>query len=287
MADLTRRFNKDNQTLLLDSSLFKDHLLKDLSEKVPRQLGVFPAVRNNRIDFYYRGGKLFEFKNGKFKTHYKYASVIDGAVKDYLDQENLRKHKLISSFKEGYKRIKENCSRYSGVEAEGASELYGKHSYLLSKENVVVLDIEVQFSGKGSRIDLLVYNKKERKLRFYELKHFSNKELWSVSGSKPKVTEQIKKYKDIIDKDKMQGSILNAYKSYVNIINDLFKLEKPLPSPSEVDDHVALLWFGYDSNQTEKAQELLFDDNSLEGIPHYAIGNINKCNMNNLWKGTK
>lgn len=47
----------------------------------PKKRYVFPAVRDNSIDFYYGGGRLFHFQpangtRGEFTTHAKYASVM-------------------------------------------------------------------------------------------------------------------------------------------------------------------------------------------------------------------
>ncbi len=50
---------------------------------------VFLAIRNNRIDLYHKGGRLFCFDKNGFKTHLKYASVITTSGKAYLTEAEL------------------------------------------------------------------------------------------------------------------------------------------------------------------------------------------------------
>jgi hypothetical protein len=183
---------------LRKSDLWTKHLNTDcLNEKV------FLAIRDNVIDFYHKGGKLFGFDKNGFKTHKKYASVIEWK-NDYLEEKELPTLKIIPDFKSGYNRIKENCSNYSGVESIGVSDIYHKYSYL-SKSNIIVLDIEVSFEsidkpGKQDRIDILLFNKEIRTLQFVEVKHFSNQEIWSTTT--PAVIDQIKRYERQIEHKK-------------------------------------------------------------------------------------
>ena len=141
------------------------------------------AVRDNREDFYYQGGKLFGYDYNGFKTHVKYAAVINSDKSDYLTEGQLKGYDLISDFEAGYKRIKENCKNYSGVEASGVACVYSSNSYLLSKD-IVVLDLEVSFDAiednhKQDRIDILLFDKISKTLQFVEAKHYSNSEIWS------------------------------------------------------------------------------------------------------------
>lgn len=269
-----RKFKKISE--IINAPLFKDRLKDDvLSGKV------FPAFRKSYMDFYHMGGRLFNYKNGVFRTHYKYASVLT-STGDYVSEADLKDIQKVDNFRDGYEQIKGNCAKYSGVEDKGISDIYHKHSYANSKQNVVVLDIEASF-GKN-RIDLLLFNKTERKLRFYEAKHFTNSELWSKAGSKPKVVKQILKYKKEINDPK--NEILTAYSKYVGLANDLFGLN--LDKPVEIDHEVALLLFGFDANQRDgRLKDLLLGDGSLEGLKYYAIGEPSKItNLQNAWNLT-
>jgi len=271
--------------------LFNELLNKDILNGV-----VFPAIRNGVIDFYYKGGRLFSYdcKKNVFLTHTKYASVYD-TDKKYISENELTSLEHIKKFgtTEAYERIKENCSLFSGDEASGVSEVYSKYSILNknNKSDICVLDIEISFekenesmdngsSNKGQdRIDLLVYNKKEGKLRFYEAKHFTNGELWSSKGT-PKVIKQLERYnKQLRNKD-----ILNVYQGYIKTLNNLFKFDTKISEPTELDVNVVLLVFGFDRNQLDgKLRPFLYGDKGYKDIPHYYVGNIKTVNMKSLW----
>ena len=227
---------------LIASSLWSNKIKPDCVNG-----NVFCAIRDNRIDMYHNGGKLFGYDSSGFKTHLKYASVITTNGKDYLSESELSSYRLASNFEESYERIKENCSNYSRIEASGISDLYRKNSYL-SSSSVIVLDIEVSFESlneenKQDRIDILLLNKKLKTLQFVEAKHFSNKEIWSETV--PKVISQIKRYESQLEQRK--SDILSEYAEYVKDINAIFGIS--LPVPSDIDDKVTLLIFGFDNDQ--------------------------------------
>jgi len=138
-----RNLDKDIIKKLQETDLWKNHLKSDCEKENP---DVFFAIRNNEIGFYHKGGRLFGYDKNGFKTHFKYASVMENTDKNYLTETELSQTKLISKFSENYKRIKENCALYSGDETKGVSEIYHKNSYLNSNANIVVLDIEVSFN---------------------------------------------------------------------------------------------------------------------------------------------
>lgn len=277
-----RRFNENLIKQLLEEDLYQQRLAKDVEKG-----NVFPAIRKNSIGFYYCGGNLFSF-NGKFQTHLKYASVLN-YDKNYITEPDLHIVKPIATFAEGYDRIKENCSLYSGVETASVANIYSKNSYVCSPKDTVVLDIEISFGSEDedrnqNRIDMLLYNKIEKRLRFYEAKHFTNKEIWSQVGKKPKVVKQIERYNRQIQKD--QDHILQGYKDYVDIVNELFNLN--MSTPTAMDSEVVLLIFGFDRDQLQgRFKTLLKDDHSLDGIQHYAIGDESKIELGNVWRRFK
>ena len=243
---------------------------------------VFLAIRDNRIDLYHKGGKLFTYDRNGYKTHLKYASVISSNEKNYLTESELLDYKLASDFESNYPRIKENCSNYSGIEALGVSDLYHKHSYL-SGSNVVVLDVEISFESLNEennqdRIDILLFNKESKTLQFVEAKHFSNNDIWSRTT--PKVISQIKRYESQLLKRKKE--ILAEYIDYIKIINRIFGMA--LPDPLEVDNNVTLLIFGFDNDQKNgRLKKLILQNNEYTGLKNYSIGNIKKVVTGNLW----
>jgi hypothetical protein len=252
--NMKRRLEKIIKDKLMTSSLWSNKIDQDCKNQ-----NVFLAIRDNRIDFYHKGGKLFTYDSSGFKTHLKYASVITSTGKDYLTESELSGYKLASDFESNYQRIKENCSNYSGIEASGISDLYHKHSYL-SDSIVVVLDIEISFESlneenKQDRIDILLLNKNTKTLQFVEAKHFSNKEIWSRST--PKVITQLKRYESQIAKRKLE--IRLEYTEYVRIVNGIF--DTSLPEPEDIEDKVTLLIFGFDDDQKKGRLKKLITTN--------------------------
>lgn len=260
----------------------KSNLWVNCLEDDCKKQNIFLAIRNNSIGIYHKGGRLFGFDKNVFKTHLKYASVIDNSDKDYLTEIELSKKNLISDFTNNYQGIKENCNLYSGIEAKGVSEIYHKYSYL-SNVRIVVLDIEISFevseksSGKTQdRIDILLYDLDNKILKFVEAKHYSNKEIWSRTC--PKVIEQIEKYETQIERNKKE--ILIAYKNYINVINEIFKLK--LPIPEKVEDKVTLLIFGFDDDQKKgRLKKLILKNSAYKGFHLYC--KQDNINPTKLW----
>lgn len=277
-----RELDEKITSKLKDSKLFNDKLLPDIENG-----SVYPAIRNNRVDFYHEGGKLFGY-DGKFKTHFKYASAII-SENDYLTEEELGQAKVIKDFSQGYERIKKNCALYAGIESKGVSRVYRKYHHFASDSDIVVLDIEVSLESinekkSQERIDVLLFNKKTQELRFYEAKHFTNSELWARKKQDPKVRGQIKGYEKLILEEKSE--IVSQYSKYVGILKDLFGCK--LPEPENLDDKVALLMFGFDRDQLSgKIRESLLGDGSLDDIKYYFKGDISSVVIDNLWKSTK
>ena len=115
---MKRRLEKEIEGEYVTNKLWSDKIQKDCISQ-----NVFLAIRDNRIDLYRKGGKIFSYGSSGFKTHLKYASVITANGKDYLTESELSSHKLASNFETNYQRIKENCSNYAGIEASGVSDL--------------------------------------------------------------------------------------------------------------------------------------------------------------------
>lgn len=113
---MKRRLDITIENNLLKNSMWINKLKADcINQKV------FFAIRENRIDLYHKGGRLFCFEKNEFKTHIKYASVITNDLlddKDYLTESQLTNYQLAIDFETNYGRIKENCANYSGVEAK-------------------------------------------------------------------------------------------------------------------------------------------------------------------------
>jgi len=300
-----REFSPMAIEALKEEPLFRDHLLADIVEGKPRgrqkkHSFVFPAVRNGRIDFYWGGGKLFSYKQSSgFTTHHKYASVLVRNKKDdYVPETSLQKSevRLIKDFSEGYERIKENCERYSRLEALGVSSLYERFSCARNEaSSVVVLDIEASFakdeiqeqdwdeSHGQDRIDIVSLDMESKMIRFIEAKHYSNHDsLRAEYPREPKVVAQIEKYKaQIVAKE---AEILEAYQNHVQVINALFS--KKIPKPLKVDTEPILLIFGFDKEQRDWYLKPIIENPLKDkGLRVYSIGDIKKSDLSVVHRG--
>jgi len=288
-----RKLSEDIIEKLSKEKLYSVYLLPDIKKGE-----VFPAIRKNKITFYYKGGCLFSYDRYGFKTNIKFASVStlinEGEEETYIKESDLKKVKTIENFADKYERIKENCFRYSGVEAVGVSEICERYSPVKANNKIVVLDVEVSFASlvseskkkKQDRIDLLILDKRKNILKFYEAKHYSNSEIWSKKGACPKVVKQISKYNKQVEKRKQE--IISTYNGYVTIVRDLFGVDLCSNEIMDIDPNVNLLIFGFDGDQLRgRFDELIKKDKSLKGIYVYPIGKVSSLKNDNLWRCPK
>ena len=281
-------FNRHVGNDLIDALKKQDLWEKKLRDDCKKG-DIFLAIRKDRISFYHKGGRLFEFDGKSFKTHVKYTLVIDAenedAQKNYVYEDQLGKIPLIRNFVDGYDGVKKNCELYSGIEARGVSHLY-QDSPCSRQGSIFALDIEVVLGDDKSqqdRIDILLYNNDDQTLRFVEAKHFSNKELWSTA--KPPVVGQIKRYEEQIKVH--EKDILDEYARYIDNLNQIFVT--PLKHPAHVDPKVSLLIFGFDDDQKrgDRFNDLILDNSEYNGIPIYSKGGFSGLSADTIWKKAK
>jgi hypothetical protein len=277
MSKFSRDIEDEVITNLKATDLWRKRLAKDCQER-----NVFLAIRDGYISFYHKGGGLFEFRNKGFSTNVKYSVVLTDKPDGYIYEEYLSKAELIQNFHAGYDKIMENCKQYSKKsEAEGVSRIYHKYPYNSEKNNVVVLDIEITAPGDSyNRIDILLFNKNLKKLKFIEAKLFDNDEIRSKTT--PPVINQLERYRDMIARRK--NEFLSAYQECTHTLNSIFDLE--LPEPMAIDDEVGLLIFGFDKDQRDSSLQDIIENLKSADIPCYSIGDIKTIDVENLWKKT-
>ena len=252
---------------------------------------VFPAVRDELIDFYWGGGKLFSYKpKSGFETHHKYASVMVCNIGDYISEYALQNGELqlIQNFCEGYERIKENCERYSGVEALGVSSLYERFSCAKNEaSSVVILDIEASFAKEDSqgkdRIDIVSLDMENGTIRFIEAKHYSNNASLRTSSGKPAIYTQMSRYAKQIQQK--SDSILESYRNHVQVINTLFSVN--IAEPVTIDPEPLLLIFGFDNEQRSYLKKEIIAPMKDDGLRVYSIGEIKKSELSVVFRGGK
>ncbi|MDE7181800.1 MAG: hypothetical protein K2O41_02045 [Clostridia bacterium] len=173
---------------------------------------VFPAVRNNQIYFYYEGGCLYKFANGKFSR--------DKAFEKYgCKAEDL------SPYETAKIQVKNKFTNICGNDKERRL-LNSLYSFTFGTERrfkTIVLDIEVNLNGnvaRGKKCDLVLYNVQQCALMFVEGKVFFDSRVNVRRGSLPEVIEQVNTYSAAIEEQAQ--TISSQYANYVKIINNLF-----------------------------------------------------------------
>ena len=277
-----REVSEKNIASLQKSDLFRNKLSQDIKTGK-----VFPAIRKERIDFYYKGGKLFSFNNTGLLTQIKYATTPEDNIKNYITEEKFSKScgRFIKDFEKDYDKIKNNCALYSkGSESACASYLYSKYSFVKAEAEVMVLDIEISLEtaededGSQDRIDILLYSRKARALKFVEAKLYTNKEI--RSKTRPKVIEQIKRYNNQIQRKGKK--ICDEYKKYVGVMNKLFALE--IEKPIKVLPEVGLYIFDFDDDQKNGNLSKKINPNlNSNCVKYYCLGNPANINAQTLW----
>lgn len=288
MGDFKRGVEKELINGLKQEKLFQDKLLPDIKKG-----DVFPAIRENKIDFYYYNSRLFEY-DGEFKTHTKFAFIPKEYKPTYV--RNGAEIGEVADFYEGYENIKERAKLYASPEAIGVYNIC-KAGSIFDNKDYMVLDIEIAFATterevqatinqmeedadkriKQDRVDILLYSIKDRKMLFVEAKHYSNKEIRATDT--PKVVEQIERYNSVIAAN--YDNLLKEYSNYIKSLNELFNME--IPTPAEIIKKCGLTIFEFDSNQRDEYLKPNILP-KLKDIKTYPIGNAKDIRIQKLYE---
>ena len=251
----TRSFSQNLRDLLEEQRPLWDKLRKDIEAGE-----VFPAIRNEEMHFYHKGGRLLAFNKGGFRTNVKYTLALhdEYSFKGDIFEKKLSCIEPVPNFAAGYKSMKEHCTLYAGKEAAAIAVIYAKSPYTLCcpKENaatVVVLDIEVSLAAdiresetdKQDRIDLVLLDTRSRELLFVEAKLFANGAIRAKTNCRPKVVGQIKNYRHQVAERK--HNMIAAYAAYTESVNALLDLNVPVPT--SIIEEVPLLIVDFDDDQ--------------------------------------
>ena len=181
---------------------------------------VFPAVRKNQIYFYYDGGCLYKFANGKF-------------TRDKAFEKYGCKTERLSPYETAKKQVENKFTNIKGNDKERRllNSLY-RHTYGRERNyNTVVLDIEVNLNGiigGGKKCDLVLYNVPLGKIMFVEGKVFFDSRVNVKCGLIPEVISQVNIYTEAIAEQ--EQNVIKQYKNHVDIINHLFGTKYPAPT---------------------------------------------------------
>lgn len=172
---------------------------------------VYPAVRNDELHFYYKGGCLYKFTKGVFLRDSKYRLYGNGTISSPYERakkENENKH----TNKKG-----------GNAERQLLDKLYCHTYNPESNSKVVVLDIEVNLKGNvggGKKCDLVLLNTATCEIMFVEGKVYYDKRVRHAVGHIPEVIEQVNVYTAAIAEQR--DNIITQYGEYVRIVNGLF-----------------------------------------------------------------
>lgn len=200
---------------------------------------VFPAVRKNQIYFYYEGGCLYKFSNGKFTR--------DKAFEKYgCENENL------SSYEIAKKQVEKKFTNVAGnvKERRLLNSLYSCTFDKTRLFDTVVLDIEVNLNGEiggGKKCDLVLYNVPSSTIMFVEGKVFFDSRVNVKRGGTPEVINQVNTYSAAIAEQ--YQTIIRQYANHVEVINRLFGMQYPIPQ--KLVRRAKLLVYGTPSDTTE------------------------------------
>ena len=187
---------------------------------------VFPAVRQNELHFYYKGGCLYKFAGGSFKRDKNFEKFGVGF-------ENLHPYEKAKRENE----IKFKNAAGGEAERQLLDKLYCHTFNPEKKSKVVVLDIEVNLGGQAVRkCDMVLLNTQTDELMFVEGKVFSDSRVLVANAFIPEVIAQVNTYSAAIAEQ--HQNILEQYARYVEIINGLFgtayRVPKILVEPAKL-----------------------------------------------------
>jgi hypothetical protein len=287
-----RRMSPSLIEALKTEKLYSERLSLDVHGQSPAKDRVFPAIRRERMDFYYRGGRLFSYDRSGFRTHPKYALAFEDGTKPRgaISESDLAELRPVPSFVRGYASMKKMCALYGGDEARQVAELSGRYSYSIKREDVpvVVLDVEASFDARSrdesdndqDRIDLVLFSISERSLMFVEVKLFANPALRASEGVEPKIVSQIKRYRAQVQQNRV--AILDAYSVYVTAASKMFGVS--MPTPEKVIDDVPLLTVGFDGDQQGGQGTKIWQRLERSGVHCLGIGEATGAEPNTLKK---
>ena len=187
---------------------------------------VFPAVRQNELHFYYKGGCLYKFARGSFRRDKNFEKFGVG-FEDLQPYEKAKKEN----------EIKFRNAAGGEAERQLLDKLYCHTFNPEKRSKVVVLDIEVNLGGQAVRkCDLVLLNTQTDELMFVEGKVFSDGRVLVAMSFTPEVIAQVNTYAAAIAEQRQ--IILEQYARHVEIVNGLFgtayRVPKKLVEPAKL-----------------------------------------------------
>lgn len=204
---------------------------------------VFPAVRDDRLDFYHGGGVLFSFSGNSFKRNPNY-DFYGNATETKKGNRTVAEKTYGKSFINNYEFFKEcNRIRFSSNENEDSERKFLDNFYCdtykgSSFPNLCVLDIEVRINEDGNKkkcdMVLLKSEADKSKIMFVEAKLYDNNEVKCAEGRIPEVVTQVEGYTEQLAKHKK--TIEQQYINHLDIMSRLIFMK-----PYDKIDNIELI----------------------------------------------
>jgi hypothetical protein len=171
------------------------------------------GIRNEYMNVYWKGQSLFKVRvtpSGIVAaTHEKY--LLDPDLSDqvvltsagFFQTAGLQKKGFITEYRgsETLQKMKRAAAAYAGEEKKGVHTIIMRSDAPVIDVEIAMSASEVPHAGKLPRIDIAALEEDSTgvKVVFWEAKLFWNGELRAKGDAKPRVLDQIRKYKDTLN----------------------------------------------------------------------------------------
>ena len=140
---------------------------------------IYPALRDNRIDFYYNGGRIYSYKNNGFSYNPEYLRYFDNKYLMLNRQNDLLNGNInLEKFHKDLKaaitnKFRSDKKKFDKKERSYLNTLY-PYTYSKHGSAVKVLDIEVYI--ERTKCDMVLYDSKAKTLQFVEANYMMIKD---------------------------------------------------------------------------------------------------------------
>ena len=242
------------------------------------------GIRNNYLNVYWHGQSLFKIERAgeavalKFSTHPKYLLEpdlskpvpFDGAIFGVdPDKALVRKYEIGKTLA----LMKRAAKVYAGEEKDGV--------HVVARKERNVIDTEVAFYCKRDgdqqgryalRIDLACFEDlgSSIRLRFWEAKLYSNKEIRAEGNTEAPVVRQVREYRKLLEKHR--GEVAKSYQVVAHNLVEIARWVSPHRAVGELVQQVA------------GGKPFQIDDPPIVGLIIYGFDNDQKGSRSKGWK---
>lgn len=204
----TRKFENFDFQKMSHEEIYK------LIEPEIRSGEIYPALRDDRIDFYYNGECIYHYENNGFSFNPEYFSYFDKKYMMLNEHNDFINGNI--NFEKFHKDLKTAITKkFSSDKNDKKERSYLKslypYTYSQQDSTVKVLDIEVYIDG--TKCDMVLWDTRTNSIQFVEAKLYDDGRLW---GKKLDTVKQIQKYNNAIKYYKQD--IIIQYRNYIDFM---------------------------------------------------------------------